>query len=48
MATSDQAARTVLAAVRDRTDKIKAIEYADPGSGATRVRGHRATAGARP
>ncbi|MET8280134.1 hypothetical protein [Micromonospora sp. NPDC005174] len=32
VATGDQDARTVLAAVRDRTDKIKAIEYADPGA----------------
>ncbi|MEU5783679.1 hypothetical protein [Micromonospora lupini] len=32
VAASDQPARTVLAAVRDRTNKIKAIEYADPGA----------------
>jgi hypothetical protein len=32
VARGDQAARSVLTAVRDRTDTIKAIEYADPGA----------------
>ncbi|MEH1167617.1 hypothetical protein V6V47_19750 [Micromonospora sp. CPCC 205539] len=32
VAVSDQRARAVLAGVRDRTDKIKAIEYDDPGA----------------
>ncbi|WP_435204829.1 hypothetical protein [Micromonospora sp. bgisy143] len=32
VASGDQAARAVLAAVRDRTDTIKTVEYADPGA----------------